>query len=353
MDIAFVINEPVQNATGGYKMVYMYANSLVESGHAVSIYYRCKRQRLFSNYKAPFFIKMMIASILAKKGPRWFELNHRIKGIAIDEITDKSIRNHDIIIATAVDTAVAVKNLSESKGNKFYFIQDYENWEHTDEYVCSTYSLGMKNIVISKWLKEIVDKHSLEESILIPNGIDLDIFSNKEINRDKHSIVFQFRNINMEYKGGIYAIECITKLKKIYPDLKVRVISTDERPENMPDFCEYYKSISPKEVSDLNNRSEIFICTSVNEGFGLPGLEAMACGCAVCSSAYKGVFEYAIDGYNALLSPIKNSDEMVSNIIKIFNDDGLRTMLSRNGVETGINSSHDIMSSRFEKILLQ
>lgn len=353
MKISFVINEPVQNATGGYKMVYMYANSLAERGHRVSIYYQCKKERLFSNYKIPFCFKMPIASYLAQRGPKWFKLDSRVDGFAINEINDISIDDNDIIIATAVDTAEKVNNLSQSKGKKFYFIQDYENWNFSDEYVLQTYSLGMKNIVVSKWLKDIVDRYSSEESYLISNGIDTNIFYDKKLFRDNHSVVFQFRDVAMEYKGGMYSIECIEKLKKVYPDLKVRVISTNERPSVMPKFCEYYKSITPEQVSDINNRSEVFICTSVNEGFGLPGLEAMACGCAVCSTSYKGVYEYAEDGFNALLSPIRNVDDMVSNIIEIFKNADLKKRLSSNAIETGIKHSHDLMSDEFENLLLK
>lgn len=349
MKVSFVINEPVQNATGGYKMVYMYANSLVERGHKVTIYYLCRDGDLFTNYKAPFDFKFLVASCIAKAGPKWFKLNKMVARKAIKDINENTLNDANIIIATAVNTAIPVKNLSLNKGEKAYFIQGFENWEYDDEYVFKTYSLGMRNIVVAKWLKNIVDQYSVSESILLPNGIDTSIFFDKEEKRKKHSIVFQYRK--MTCKGAKYALEAIRELEKMYSDLYVAVISTDDKPSDLPSCCDFFQCISPLQVAEINNKSEIFMCTSVEEGYGLPGLEAMACGCAVCSSSYKGVHEYAVNGVNALLSPVKDVKSMVANISSIFENALLKEKLKKNGVATAKSKSQLIMSNMFISVL--
>lgn len=349
MKISFVIDEPVQGATGGYKMVYMYANSLVDRGHNVSIYYLCRKGRLFSNYPLPFFVKYPIASVLARIGPRWFKLDKRIKGYAIKEISDRTVSDGDVVIATAVNTAIPVSNLSGTKGRKAYFIQDFENWECSDEEVFHTYSLGMKNIVVARWLKEIVDRHAADEAVCIPNGIDTRVFYDRKQTREKHSVVLQYRKA--AYKGPEYALKAIRLLSEKYADLKVSMISTDDAPENLPDCCTFYKSITPEAVAQINNCSEVFICTSVEEGYGLPGLEAMACGCAVCSSAYRGIFEYAVDGVNALLSPVKDAEAMVENVGRVFEDKKLREALVKEAAKTAQEKSHRRMAEQFENAI--
>lgn len=351
MKISFVINEPVQDATGGYKIVYMYANYLVRCGHEVTIYYWCRDGRLFTNYKIPYALKYPIASILAKKGPKWFSLDKKVKGKAIKSVTEASIADGDIVIATAVNTAIPVYRLSQRKGNKAYFIQDFENWEYSDEEVYKTYALGMKNIVVSNWLKEIVDLYSNDEATVISNGIDTNIFFNKENERYCHSIVLQYRKAS--YKGPEYAIQVINKLYELYPDLRVSIISSDDLPDNLPSCCMFFQSISPEKVAEINNQSNVFICTSINEGYGLPGLEAMACGCTVCTSAYKGVFEYAIDGVNALLSPVRDVDKMVENVCKIFENSNLHDILVKNGQLTIQQKDQEIASAMFENTLKQ
>ncbi len=54
------------------------------------------------------------------------------------------------------------------------------------------------------------------------------------------------------------------------------------------------------------NISHIFISTSWWEGFGLPSLEAMACGCALILTDAGGVNEYAIANENCLMYEPKN-----------------------------------------------
>lgn len=120
----------------------------------------------------------------------------------------------------------------------------------------------------------------------------------------------------------------------------------------MPKCCEFMKDLSPKEVAMINNKARVFMCSSVEEGFGLPGLEAMACGCALASSEYCGVLEYAVDGKNALLSPVKNPEKMADNIIKLFENTALYQRIVREGIETAKQRSLEIAGDKFEKTLI-
>ena len=101
----------------------------------------------------------------------------------------------------------------------------------------------------------------------------------------------------------------------------------------------------------MNNRSEVFICSTIDEGFGLPGLEAMACGCAECSTDYTGVHEYVVDGYNALLSSIRDPQAMADNVSRLFDDDELRNQIVANGIKTGKEKSVDNSYKKFKSVL--
>ena len=188
-------------------------------------------------------------------------------------------------------------------------------------------------------------------SYLVSNCIDGTIFFDNKLQRRKHSIVFHYRSA--PYKGSQYAIEVIEKLKMKYDDLIVDVISTERRPNNLPEWCSFHHCVSAEKVAKINNKTQVFICTSVEEGFGLPGLEAMACGCALASSSYKGVLEYAVDGVNALLSPVKDVNYMVDNVVKLFENEELRNVISQNGVKTGLDRSVDKSAKEFERVLVE
>ena len=209
----------------------------------------------------------------------------------------------------------------------------------------------MKKIVISSWLKAIVDQYSQLPAVIIPDGINIENFKCQTpyFDRESHSICFHYRSSPI--KGCTYAIEAIRHLKALYPDLIVKVVSNEKRPVELPDYCSYYYNISSKDVAIINNSVRVFMCTSINEGYGLPALEAMACGCSVVSTSYLGIKEYGVDGYNVLFSPERDALAMASNVKKLFENDDLAARLSRNGIITGEKFSNIHSCEEFYEII--
>ena len=113
------------------------------------------------------------------------------------------------------------------------------------------------------------------------------------------------------------------------------------KPDDLPEWIHYKRGASQQETIDIYNKVQVFLCASIEEGYGLTGLEAMACGACLVSTSYKGVLEYAENGYNALLSPVKDVDALVDNISKLFDDENERLILSENGLNSVKSFSWD------------
>lgn len=346
MDIAFVLPNLPMFPAGGVIVVFQYAEKLVKDGYDVTLYFQTDMVWKNKKLKYPNVVRRFIGCIGTYLSPRWYKLDSNVKKKSLFCISD--LKKHDIIVATAIETVGLVMNSVIEK--KVYFIQGFENWSCTDAEVYDSYNLGMTNIVVANWLKNIVDAHSHKPSYLVSNCINTDVFNNKGVGRREHSIVFHYRSA--DYKGPKYAIEAIRMLEVKYPDLKVDVISMEDMPNNLPKSCTFHHKLNAEEIAEINNRTQVFMCTSIEEGFGLPGLEAMACGCAVVSSSYRGVLEYAVDGENALLSPVRDVDAMVNNIVRLFEDEELRNRIAENGVRTGKDRSLENSARKFEQILL-
>lgn len=212
MNICFVLTNYDRRPSGGFKIVYEYANRLCAKRHKVSIFYI--NNTALINKPIPAFTRDPLIALFTRMFPRWFKLDKRIRKVNGRKGYNEYIKDVDVVIATAVQTAEFVKDNFNCK--KAYFIQGYENWGISDEYVTSTYKLGLKNIVISKWLKGIVDKYSKEPSVLISNPIDINAYKIKNTDRYKHSVAFL--NHIGEHKGTQYTIKAIELLKEKYPD---------------------------------------------------------------------------------------------------------------------------------------
>lgn len=345
MKIGFVLPGIPGAPTGGSKVVFEYCNWLCENGHDVSIYY------LHTNFK-----KNPIVNILWKKKMvftaknlkfNWFKLNNDIKNYVVFSADDLNrLCEDDVTVITAVETFEITNSLNTPR--IVYFIQDHENWGVSEDHLHYTYRSEMPKITIAKWLSDIVDQYSPVKSICIPDGIDSTIFYRTEQKKDKHSIVFHYRKA--AYKGCDVALEVLDRLKQKYSDLKVYVVS-NESIEDLPNWMIKRSQITPQEVAAINNNCEVFLCTSREEGYGLPGLEGMACGCALVSTSYAGVLEYAVDGLNSLLAPVDDVEKLENNIIIIFEDRELREKIVVQGMRTAEELSVDNAARKFEEVL--
>lgn len=359
MKIGFILPGIPGVPTGGSKVVFEYCNWLAVHGHEIIIYY------LHDNWKKNALTNLVWKESLRFKArfiePKWFKLNNKIKTLVIFSQSDfNCLCQVDVIIATALETTKYVYNLKNLffaqsfenwATNKAYFIQGHEVWGATEEAVNDSYNYGFKNIVVAKWLEELVEVHSKKKVYLVSNCVDVGVFYDRENVRVNHSIVFHYRKA--VHKGCEYALKVVKLLFEKYDDLKVYIVSNEQEHPEIPDCCTFYYNLKAEKIAELNNKAQIFMCTTIEEGFGLPGLEGMACGCALVSSEYKGVLEYAVDGENALLSPIRDVDLMVKNVIRLFEEPMLRERIVKAGIETGKKRSLENSARKFESILIK
>ena len=84
-------------------------------------------------------------------------------------------------------------------------------------------------------------------------------------------------------------------------------------------------SLSRREVNSLYSAAEAFVFPSLYEGFGLPVLEAMACGTPVITSNCSALPESAGDA--AILVDPHDHDALAAAIRRLLDDEGLREEL--------------------------
>lgn len=95
--------------------------------------------------------------------------------------------------------------------------------------------------------------------------------------------------------------------------------------------------ISEEELPYIYNGAELFVFPSLCEGFGLPPLEAMACGVPVITSNVSSLPEVVGDA--AVLVDPYNVEEIAETIKEVLQDHALRDILSKKGLERAKNFS--------------
>ena len=100
-------------------------------------------------------IGKIISKLRCKCYPTWFSLSRNVKKFCIFKELD--IPPTENIVATSISTVSLVNRYSV--GRKLYLIQGYEIWDGwSEKEVNESFCLGLKNIVITKWLKKAVDE---------------------------------------------------------------------------------------------------------------------------------------------------------------------------------------------------
>lgn len=89
--------------------------------------------------------------------------------------------------------------------------------------------------------------------------------------------------------------------------------------------------IEQADLPALYSLATLFVFPSVYEGFGLPVLEAMACGVPVVSSRIPALVEVVGDA--ACLFDPANPAELAATMCTLLEDDGLRVEMRRRGLE--------------------
>jgi glycosyltransferase involved in cell wall biosynthesis len=89
--------------------------------------------------------------------------------------------------------------------------------------------------------------------------------------------------------------------------------------------------VSDESLRALYSSCRAFVYPSLYEGFGLPPLEAMACGAPVVASRIPSIRE--VTGDAALLFDPKDSDELARLLINLLEDEGARRTLSAAGIQ--------------------
>ena len=95
--------------------------------------------------------------------------------------------------------------------------------------------------------------------------------------------------------------------------------------------------VSEKDLLALYNACKLFVFPSWHEGFGLPALEAMACGRAVIGANTSSIPE-VIAREDALFDPFDDVD-IARKLLQVLTDDEFRTELERHGIAQAQNFS--------------
>lgn len=185
-------------------------------------------------------------------------------------------------------------------------------------------------IAVSSWLVEAAQALGARTAH-VRLGLDRDLWLPGPPSDERDPTVALMTH-TVDLKGTEVALAALEAARMRFPQLKV--VAFGKRPVESADIFLRPSPLPPKEVAELMRRAAVFVWPSWEEGFGLPGLEAMACGAALATTDTKGSRDYAHDQHTALVSQPGDSDALANSIVALIVDRALRQRLTRTASET-------------------
>ena len=191
----------------------------------------------------------------------------------------------------------------------------------------------------SNYLRDYQDKIEV-----IPNGVDVDKFQLRKTFNDDYTIFFlSLLDEFHRYKGLDYLLKSLQIVKKEIPNFKLVVggkgVLVDYYKKmaasmGLVDNVEFTGFISDDEIVGYYNQANVFVLpstSSLQEGFGIVALEALACQTPVITTDIVGVAEDLDTINGGLVVPPKDVVKLAEAIIIIFKDRELQKEMGKRG----------------------
>lgn len=363
MKITFLLPGYPTVPSGGFRVIYNYANGLVERGHSVCVVHPLTLEEkdslsLLALLRRSWGHLAVTQPCFTRRRLKWQQVDSRVKMVYLRGLPlEQTIPDADAIIATAWETAPYVFEYSSKKGVKFHYVADYERWYAASDaeraQMRSAFNLPLIKLAMSRSSAEICTDRNTQEnaSHIVPLGIDQTLYRVKELIHKRPANLVGMAYRPAEFKGAADGLQAARRAKAAVPELKLILFGSSSRPKNLLPWMQYIRSPNSEEVVRLYNQVAIFLVSSWAEGWGLPGMEAMACGAALCSTDTGGVREYARHRHTALISPPQEPDLLADNLIQLLKDPVLRCRIAVAGNRAISQFTWNRSTSIFEALL--
>ena len=253
----------------------------------------------------------------------------------------------DVFVSTFWTTAFWLTGLRERFPRARYvsYLQDYESWFEPNssallEKVVASYQIPDSLVTTSDWLHGKLLAHG-RESCVIPKGIDVDIFRRLRGKIGGPRSVLAMARPHTPYRGFRNIVQIFRQLQKRDSGIQLSLFGSRDRDLGAVDFPAYNYGVveNDQELARIYNRNTVYLDASEFQGFGMMGLEAMACGSACVLTSVGGINQYATDRHNALLFDPRNPESATELILAFLSDESLRASTVEHGFQTAAEFS--------------
>ena len=296
---------------GGARFIYQLANALLDKGHDLEIV------------------------IPQKSAIAW---PVRTKITQVKELSPSAIPPADFILPNFYSTVMPA--WESKKGRVVRLSLGYEPlWVADSDLAKKTYLIGAPIMSISQWHRQVILTQTGLDSTVISGGVDTSVFRpypkhSSETGRKSIFYIMRAKTHGYTWKGNDDFLAACERLKKLIPDFDIFIVVPEGEPFESPVPYLIKPAATDSEMARLYAQSDLFVYTSYFEAFGLPPLEAMACGTALVTTDCGGNRDYARHEENCLIVPPSDINGLTSAMYDLLSNDQKRHLLTSTGLRS-------------------
>lgn len=308
---------------GGIRVMLNYANVFATQGDSVLVLVREES-----------FKERTIKKIWGSRVP-WFPQLHA--SISVQHRSGEDIQKYvshadkeEAIIADSWSIGALVGSC-HAKAQTFLIIQHDERLFHGDAgEVRDVYKLPMKKIVVASWLKEMLRSDFNQDAYVSLNSYEKEYFFLRPTQKKNNKVRILILDHSYAWKGTEASIRIVRNIQKEFPNIEL-VGFGSRRDEVGELYDEYHYKKVNNDLAEVMSSADIFLCGSEMEGFGLPSLEAMACGAALVTYDNGGSQDFARDGETAFVASRGDRDMLEKKLREALLDGEKRLSIAQKG----------------------
>lgn len=175
----------------------------------------------------------------------------------------------------------------------------------------------------------------------IPCGVPLEKYNPRNDSKTLHPSILFLGGLNGRKRGSLVVDIFLKNILPQYPDSVLTIVG--------PQLCEgknivYIPKAEEDELIRLYQQHWIYCQASSYEGFGVPALEAMACGTAVVAVKNTGSREIITDGLDGFCC---NRNQLRDRLLDLIGSAKLREKFVQNGLHTVRRFDVDVVASMY------
>ncbi len=337
MKISFIL--PGRGRSGGIKSTVKAANGLLQRGHKV---------RLLVNKNNPSIrsqLRNLWLSVHCPNGNDWLDL---FEGTVerFNNIERCTFEDGEIVVASGWWAGIEMRRVKLSAIIKVHYIH---GMLRDSNQMRAAWGENIPKMAVASYLEEVIEKTCNQKIVdVIPNGVDTNEYY-PQVSENQRNGVGTIFGIGY-HKDPETILGVLKKLRQQCAETPQRVFSVHRRPNDIPREI-YHRLPSLEETREIYSRSLVWIMGSCSEGFGIPILEAMACGCAVVATDCGGPRDIIKDGENGFLVEVGNVQKIVERVKVLLENEELRQQFVEKSRETVSKFSWDSLVDKLEEVL--